>query len=398
MRGEVAVVEMARASGLALVAGRNDPLAATTYGTGELIRAALDDGAARIIVAVGGSATTDGGLGALEALDFDLRGADVVVACDVTTTFVDAARVYGPQKGADDGVVAELERRLDGARRALPGGARRRRTRAPGSGAPAGSPAGSLPPARASSRRRARRRRGRAPRGALGRLASRSRERGGSTRRRWRARSWGTCSRRRVSWGRRWGRRGRRRAATPPAGRALAVAARARGLGRDRAAGRGAPRRGRGGVARPRGLTALQDAGRPLGRFGEPHRDRRARPGCWPQTPTQPQGDQSDMPQLIDTGNARRTAASPAVLSFPGIPAGTRRGAPGTSPSTSGPQRSPSRDRRRRRRGGRLRADRRAPRRRPGHRSRRAARPPRRHAPREHGPDDRRRDRRRAPG
>jgi glycerate 2-kinase len=112
-RGEVAVVEMARASGLALVAGRNDPLAATTYGTGQLLRAALDDGAVRIIVAVGGSATTDGGLGALEALDFDLHGADVEVACDVTTTFVDAARVYGPQKGADADIVVELERRLE---------------------------------------------------------------------------------------------------------------------------------------------------------------------------------------------------------------------------------------------------------------------------------------------
>ena len=114
MRGDTAVVEMARASGLALVAGANDPLRATTHGTGELIRAALDEGARRILVAVGGSATVDGGLGALEALDFDLRGADVVVACDVTTTFVDAARVFGPQKGADAASIAELEQRLLG--------------------------------------------------------------------------------------------------------------------------------------------------------------------------------------------------------------------------------------------------------------------------------------------
>jgi len=113
MRGDSAVIEMARASGLALVAGRNDPLRATTFGTGELLRAALDAGIRRAIVAVGGSATTDGGLGALEALDFDLRGADVVVACDVTTPFVDAARVFGPQKGADAAAVAELERRLE---------------------------------------------------------------------------------------------------------------------------------------------------------------------------------------------------------------------------------------------------------------------------------------------
>ena len=111
-RNDAAVVEMARASGLSLVAGDNDPLRATTAGTGELVRLALEDGARKIIVAVGGSATVDGGLGALEALEFDLRGAEVVVACDVTTTFVDAARVFGPQKGADVEAVAVLERRL----------------------------------------------------------------------------------------------------------------------------------------------------------------------------------------------------------------------------------------------------------------------------------------------
>ena len=112
MRGDTAVIEMARASGLALVEGPNDPLRATTFGTGELIRAALDAGAGKVIVAVGGSATVDGGLGALEALDFDLRGVEVVVACDVATTFVDAARVYGPQKGADADAVEELGGRL----------------------------------------------------------------------------------------------------------------------------------------------------------------------------------------------------------------------------------------------------------------------------------------------
>ena len=113
IRGDAAVVEMARASGLALVEGANDPLRATTVGTGELIGAALDAGFRHVVVAVGGSATVDGGLGALEALGFDLRGAEVVVACDVSTTFVDAARVFGPQKGADDAAVRELEERLD---------------------------------------------------------------------------------------------------------------------------------------------------------------------------------------------------------------------------------------------------------------------------------------------
>ena len=107
-----AFVEMARASGLALTGEANDPLRATTTGTGELIRAALDAGAIRVIVAVGGSATTDGGLGALEALGFDLGGAEVLVACDVSTTFVAAARIFGPQKGASGALLDELEERL----------------------------------------------------------------------------------------------------------------------------------------------------------------------------------------------------------------------------------------------------------------------------------------------
>jgi glycerate kinase len=107
-----AVVEMARASGLALVS-RNDPLEATTKGTGELIAAAVHRGARRVLVGVGGSATTDGGLGAVEALGWSLRGAEVVVACDVTTTFVDAAPRFGPQKGASEKQVELLTRRLE---------------------------------------------------------------------------------------------------------------------------------------------------------------------------------------------------------------------------------------------------------------------------------------------
>jgi glycerate kinase len=112
LRGGVAVVEMARASGLSLVAGRNDPLRASSRGTGELIAAAARSGARRIIVGVGGSASTDGGLGAVDALGWSLPALDVTVACDVTTTFLDAARVYGPQKGASNAQVALLGRRL----------------------------------------------------------------------------------------------------------------------------------------------------------------------------------------------------------------------------------------------------------------------------------------------
>jgi glycerate kinase len=106
------IVETARASGLSLVSGKRDALRASTRGTGELIATAIRSGAGRVIVGVGGSATTDGGLAAVEALGWSLRGADVTVACDVTTTFVDAASVYGPQKGASAAEVELLARRL----------------------------------------------------------------------------------------------------------------------------------------------------------------------------------------------------------------------------------------------------------------------------------------------
>ena len=108
----VAVIEMARASGLALVSGRKDPLRASTRGTGELIAAARREGFRRVLVAVGGSATTDGGLAAVEALGWSLQGMEVTVACDVESAFLDAARIYGPQKGASDAQVALLTRRL----------------------------------------------------------------------------------------------------------------------------------------------------------------------------------------------------------------------------------------------------------------------------------------------
>lgn len=112
-----AIIEMARASGLALVGGggTNDPLRADTRGTGELIRAAIDAKASTIIVGCGGSASTDGGAGALAALGDLLPRADVVlkVACDVTTTFLDAPAVFGPQKGASPDQVRALRSRLE---------------------------------------------------------------------------------------------------------------------------------------------------------------------------------------------------------------------------------------------------------------------------------------------
>jgi glycerate kinase len=112
--GATAVVECAQASGLGLVAEADrDAVAASTYGTGELIAAAWEAGAATVLVAVGGSATTDGGEGAVRALaDAGLKPR-LEVICDVRTPFEDAARVFAPQKGADAGQVRELTRRLE---------------------------------------------------------------------------------------------------------------------------------------------------------------------------------------------------------------------------------------------------------------------------------------------
>jgi glycerate kinase len=114
---DVAVIEMARASGLQLVGGAagNDPVAASTTGTGELIDQALDAGAKKIIVCLGGSATTDGGYGAVRAIHAParLKAVEFIVACDVTTRFTDAARVFAPQKGAKPNQVELLTGRLE---------------------------------------------------------------------------------------------------------------------------------------------------------------------------------------------------------------------------------------------------------------------------------------------
>jgi len=140
-----AVIEMAAASGLALVPPqRRDPLRTTTFGTGQLILAALDAGAEKIILGIGGSATVDGGCGCAQALGvrfIDVHGgaavwglgggalgrieridieqldprvsaAQIRVACDVTNPLTGptgAASVYGPQKGATGEMVQQLE-------------------------------------------------------------------------------------------------------------------------------------------------------------------------------------------------------------------------------------------------------------------------------------------------
>lgn len=115
--GDTAVIEMAQASGLVQAGGveANAAMDATTTGTGELIDHALDLGARRIIVGLGGSATTDGGFGAIRAINAiaRLKQVELLVACDVNTRFTDAASVFGPQKGASPAQVKMLERRLD---------------------------------------------------------------------------------------------------------------------------------------------------------------------------------------------------------------------------------------------------------------------------------------------
>jgi glycerate kinase len=146
--GETAVIEMAEASGLTLVSGRaRDPLKTTTYGTGELMVDAIKKGARRIIVGIGGSATTDGGAGMAQALGVRFRDkdgriiraaaaggmldriagidmeklhpaladTDVTVACDVDNPLYGkrgAAHVFGPQKGATPAAVAKLDANL----------------------------------------------------------------------------------------------------------------------------------------------------------------------------------------------------------------------------------------------------------------------------------------------
>jgi len=114
--GRTAVVEVAGASGLTLVAeGERNAEAASSSGTGELISAALASGAQLVLVAAGGSASTDGGAGAIEALESagGIGAARLEVLCDVTTPFELAARTFAPQKGADLAAVERLAGRLD---------------------------------------------------------------------------------------------------------------------------------------------------------------------------------------------------------------------------------------------------------------------------------------------
>ncbi len=113
--GATAAIDTAAASGLPLLApDERDAEAASSAGTGELIAAAVEAGARTVLLAAGGSATSDGGRGAIEALRErgGLRGARLEILCDVRTPFEDAARVFAPQKGAGTAAVARLGDRL----------------------------------------------------------------------------------------------------------------------------------------------------------------------------------------------------------------------------------------------------------------------------------------------
>jgi glycerate 2-kinase len=109
-----ALIEAAQACGLTLAGGpeRNDPLRATSRGVGELIAAAVAEGATRIVVTVGGVASTDGGVDATEAVPHPLH-VPLEVACDVDAQFLDAADVFAPQKGATPEQMRLLRERLE---------------------------------------------------------------------------------------------------------------------------------------------------------------------------------------------------------------------------------------------------------------------------------------------
>ncbi len=118
MRDKTAVIEMAKASGLSLVGGaeQNEPMRATTKGTGQLIVKAFQRGAEEVLVGCGGSATIDGGVGALAAMEplGQFQGVALKALVDTRTKFLDAAKEFGPQKGANEFEVKELTLRLRG--------------------------------------------------------------------------------------------------------------------------------------------------------------------------------------------------------------------------------------------------------------------------------------------
>lgn len=160
--GRRAALELAEASGLSrLTTAERDPVGASTHGTGQVVRAVLDDEIRVVTLGIGGSATTDGGAGILSALGaivadggVDLAGldprlseVDLRIACDVTNPLlgpVGAAATYGPQKGASPEQVAQLDRALSEYAHWLIRATGRDERETPGAGAAGGTAFGLL--------------------------------------------------------------------------------------------------------------------------------------------------------------------------------------------------------------------------------------------------------------
>lgn len=108
-------IETALIIGPGALHGPADPMLANTFGVGEILLRALDAGADRMVLGLGGSCTSDGGFGALRALTSAraIRSVELVVAADVTTPFLDAAAEFAPQKGASPAQTKLLARRLE---------------------------------------------------------------------------------------------------------------------------------------------------------------------------------------------------------------------------------------------------------------------------------------------
>ncbi len=174
--GKVAVIEMASASGLELVTkDKRNPLKTTSYGTGELIKYALDQKVETIIIGIGGSATNDGGAGMVQALggrlldkdgkdiglgggalahlakidlsklDSRIKDVKIEVACDVDnplTGILGASHIFGPQKGANPEMVLELDKNLENYAKVIQKDLNKSIDKVPGSGAAGGLGAG----------------------------------------------------------------------------------------------------------------------------------------------------------------------------------------------------------------------------------------------------------------
>ena len=176
-KGALAVMEMAAAAGLPMVGERKNPEATTTYGVGQLIAQAVEQGCTRVLLGLGGSATNDGGCGCAAALGvrfFDetarefiptgetltkihridasqakgrLKNVKITVMCDVENPLcgpLGAARVFGPQKGADEAMTERLDRGLDHLSKVVERDLGRCVSKVPGAGAAGGMGAGCM--------------------------------------------------------------------------------------------------------------------------------------------------------------------------------------------------------------------------------------------------------------